>query len=342
MNGVQPQTGSRSETPHLRPSQFFHPLATSEEVTSTPQRFTLLNTDIVAFRDTEGRPIAFKDVCIHRGTPLSLGWVDGDNLVCAYHGWAYDRTGRCVRIPALPEGRRIPGKARAIRYEIGEAYGVVWVAIDEPAAPIPSFPNGEWDKPGWRGFLSVVETWHSSAGRILENFCDWAHLPWVHENLLGTRDHSEVQPYNVWESDLQLGFTVEPDAALASGDLVGQARHVYTISLPFTVHLTREECDSGHETLSSMSVAPLTPKLSKVYLWVTRNHTLAPEADETFRDFDRTILAQDRHIVERQRPEEIPLDLRAEMHVKVPDAFSVLYRRLLSEFGEESDDFLHA
>jgi phenylpropionate dioxygenase-like ring-hydroxylating dioxygenase large terminal subunit len=339
---VAPQTGREdtTSTPRRRLSQFYHPLAQSEEVTDKPQRFTLLGEDIVAFRDSQGQPVAFKDVCIHRGTPLSLGWRDGDNLVCAYHGWTYDRTGQCVRIPALPTNQGIPRKARAIRYQTGEAYGVVWAAIDEPLAPIPSFPHDEWNDPDWRGFLSVVETWHSSAGRILENFCDWAHLPWVHEDLLGTRDRPEVQPHDIWENDLQLGFTIEPDEALAPGDVIGPARHIYTVTLPFTVHLTRQEMDLGRETLSSMSVAPITPKLSKIYVW--RNHTHEPEADETFRDFDRTILAQDRHIVESQRPEEIPLDLREEMHVKVPDAFSVIYRRLLREFAEEADEFLSA
>ena len=335
-------TESRSQSGTKRLSQFFHPLARSEEVTSNPQRFTLLDDAIVAFRDSRGRPRAFKDVCIHRGTPLSLGWVDGDTLVCAYHGWTYDCTGKCVKIPALPANRGIPGKARAIAYDADEAYGVVWVAKEEPLAPVPSFPNDEWDNPAWRGVLSVVETWQSSAGRILENFCDWAHLPWVHENLLGTRDHAEVQPHDVWTSDLKLGFTIDPPDALAPGDVVGRAQHTYTIELPFTVHLIREELDSGHQTISSMSVAPITPKLSKVYLWVTRNHTQEPEADDTFREFDKTILAQDRHIVEAQRPEEIPLDLREEMHLKVPDAFSVVYRRLLREFGEGSDDFLRA
>ncbi len=164
----QTDAADMSARPRRRLSQFFHPFAQAEEVTDKPQRFTVLGEHIVAYRDSQGQPVAFKDVCIHRGTPLSLGWRDGDNLVCAYHGWTYDRTGKCVRIPALPDNRGIPGKARAIRYHTGEAYGLVWAALDEPVAPIPGFPNDEWHNPAWRGFLSVVETWHSSAGRILE------------------------------------------------------------------------------------------------------------------------------------------------------------------------------
>jgi phenylpropionate dioxygenase-like ring-hydroxylating dioxygenase large terminal subunit len=331
-------------SPYRRLSQFFHPLALSEEVTGQPKRFRLLGEDVVAFRDSHGRPAAFKDVCVHRGTALSLGWVQDDRLVCAYHGWEYDRTGACVRIPSLPAGASVPSKAHAIAYVTDEAYGVVWVAMEEPLAPVPTFPNGEWDDPGWRGIIAFVQTWQSSAGRVLENFCDWAHLPWLHENLLGTRDRAEVRPYEVWESDFQMGHTIEQDEPLGPDDLYSTqlTRNVFTVTLPFTVHLNRQEPQKGHETLISMSVAPITPKLSTLYLWITRNHTKDPAADDAFRGFSETIFSQDRRIVESQRPEEIPLDLREEMHVKVPDAFALVYRRLLSEFGEEGNAFLKA
>jgi hypothetical protein len=40
-------------------------------------------------------------------------------------------------------------------------------------------------------------------------------------------------------------------------------------------------------------------------------------------------MEQDRPVVESQRPHEIPADLREELHLKVPDANAVAYRRLL-------------
>jgi hypothetical protein len=42
---------------------------------------------------------------------------------------------------------------------------------------------------------------------------------------------------------------------------------------------------------------------------------------------------QDRAVVESQRPQEIPLDLREELHLKVPDENAVAYRRLLGRLG---------
>jgi phenylpropionate dioxygenase-like ring-hydroxylating dioxygenase large terminal subunit len=323
-------------------AHYFHPLARSEEVTAEPNAFQLLGEDVVAFRNAHG-PVAFKDLCIHRGTRLSLGEVTEEgNIRCPYHGWEYNAEGTCVRIPSLPAGASIPRKARAFAYQVRERYDVIWVALADPVAEIPRFPNDEWDDPDWRGFLSFHQTWNASAGRVLENFCDWAHLPWVHENLLGTRDRAEVRPYAIWESDSQMGHTIEQDEPLGPEDLYSTqlTRNIFEITLPFTVHLNRSEPDKGQQTIISMSVAPITPKTSTLYGWITRNHALAPEHDDFFREFDLTILSQDRRIVESQRPEEIPLDLRDEMHLKVPDAFSLVYRRLLAEFGPEGEAFL--
>lgn len=326
----------------LRLASYFHPVAPAASVTGEPTCHQLLGEDIVLYRDDQG-PAALKDLCIHRGTRLSLGDVTPDGTIrCPYHGWEYDRTGACVRIPSLPEGASIPRKARAFPYHAKEAYDVVWVALDDPVADVPTFPGGEWDDASWRGILGFVQTWSSSAGRVLENFCDWAHLPWVHENLLGTRDRAVVEPYDVWETDTQLGHTIEQDEPLGPEDLYSTqlTRNVFTVTLPFTVHLNRQEPDKGNETIISMSVAPITPKLSTLYVWISRNHTTEPEHDDLFREFSLTVFGQDRVVVESQRPEQIPLDLRDEMHLKVPDAFSLVYRRLLAELGPEGEVFL--
>lgn len=327
-----------------RLSQFFHPIARSEEVTQSLNVFPLLNEDVLVFRTTTGDPVAFRDVCVHRGTRLSLGDLTPEGtLRCAYHGWEYNDTGRCVVIPSLAPGSAIPPKARALKYHAIEVFGVVWVALEKPiGAVMPGFPREVMESPDWRSNLVLNESWQASAGRVLENFCDWAHLPWVHENLLGTRDRSEVHPYDVWESDLQLGHTIESDEPLGPDDAMAevQSRNKFVVDLPFCVTLERSDTATTKTTIVSMAVAPITPKLSKLYLWNTRNFTLDPERDAELGEFSRTVFAQDRRIVESQRPEEIPMSLREEMHLKIPDAFSLVYRRLLAEFGDEGDHFL--
>jgi len=315
-------------------AQFYHPVARCEDVGEAPHAVILLDEHIVLWRNPTGRAVAFKDACVHRGTSLSLGDVTPDGrLRCAYHGWEFEASGACVRIPSLPSGATIPPKARAQAFHTEERYGVIWVALNEPVAPVPEFPGGEWDKPGWRGILAFVQTWQSSAGRILENFCDWAHLPWVHEGLLGTRDLPVTPGHEVRETEQGLSHTVEQNEPLGPDDIYSTqfTRNVFDVVLPFTVHLNRQEPEKGYESILSMSVAPVSPGVGTLYLWVTRNHTLEPEADEQFRQFSTAVFAQDRRIVESQRPQELPLDLSDEIHLKGPDAWALTYRRLLNE-----------
>ena len=119
---------------------FWHPVARSEEVTDKPIKVKLLDQPLVLWR-SDGRIAAFYDLCIHRGAPLSLGWLDNGELVCAYHGWRYASDGSCTRIPSLPADRVIPAKARAEFVQGGGALraymGVLGATSDrDPGVPV--------------------------------------------------------------------------------------------------------------------------------------------------------------------------------------------------------------
>ena len=93
--------GSTPRTERLRAC--WHGVAYSSAVGTTPYRTHLLGEQIVVWRDGQGTAHAFRDLCIHRGTALSLGSVTGDEIVCPYHGWRYAVDGRCTAIPQLPD-----------------------------------------------------------------------------------------------------------------------------------------------------------------------------------------------------------------------------------------------
>ena len=68
-----------------------------------------------------------------------------------------------------------------------------------------------------------------------------------------------------------------------------------------------------------------------MYLYVLRNFDL-DEAERRERyALDEKIMYQDKIILENQHPEELPLDLTEELHVRGPDAVAVEYRRFLGE-----------
>ena len=159
--------------PALR--DYWHPVAFSEEIEEDkPLATTLLDERIVVCR-LGGQPRAFYDLCIHRGTPLSLGWIENDEIVCAYHGWSYNAEGKCTRIPSVPENHPIPRKACLTPYRCEEKHGIVWVCMSgNPRTPIADYP--EYHEDGYEVFVHDKDTWDCSSARAIENFFDLAHF----------------------------------------------------------------------------------------------------------------------------------------------------------------------
>src|SRR5437764_635418 len=56
------------------------------------------NSSIVLYRGENGEMHALENRCAHRQLKLSIGQVEGCNLICAYHGWSYDGAGRVVNV----------------------------------------------------------------------------------------------------------------------------------------------------------------------------------------------------------------------------------------------------
>jgi vanillate O-demethylase monooxygenase subunit len=305
--------------------RYWHPVARAAQVRDRPVPVTLLDESIVLFRHSDGIS-AVRDLCIHRGAPLSLGWLDGDQLVCAYHGWRYTPDGMCARIPSLPEGKTIPRKARTPAYQVAERYGLVWVCLeDEPAAPLPSYPA--YDDASMATVLYREFDWKANAARICENVLDFTHLPWVHEGMLGSRDHS-VYPHVVPES-------TEHGLRYALPDERNDSVRHYEVVGPFSVTIdVRPNGPDGHHYSMLFTCLPVTSRRTVQWFFTSRDWDLH-HPDHEWEEFDGIVMEQDREIVENQRPEELPLDLGAELHLKGSDAGTLAYRRLLGAMGVE-------
>ncbi|MDV3278113.1 MAG: Rieske 2Fe-2S domain-containing protein [Nitrososphaerales archaeon] len=81
----------------------------------------VLGEDLVLWR-TGGKAKVWKDLCVHRGSKLSLGWFNEGMLTCSYHGWTYNSEGQCVRFPAHPV-QKPPPTAHVKTYSSHEKYG---------------------------------------------------------------------------------------------------------------------------------------------------------------------------------------------------------------------------
>jgi len=54
----------------------------------------LEGVDVAVVRLVDGRLCVVPDQCPHDGGRISDGWVEGDRLVCARHGWEIDPCAR--------------------------------------------------------------------------------------------------------------------------------------------------------------------------------------------------------------------------------------------------------
>lgn len=210
---------------------------------------------------------------------------------------------------------------------------MVWVALEEPVAPIPAFPNDEYDDPQYHAHLSSHNIFQTSAGRATENFLDWSHFPFVHPNLLSPPDRTLVPEVRITETDYGLNYTyetIEPGSPTsAPGDV---ALYEYYYYKPFTVHIRIITPDGGVSYCSQFA-SPTGKDRTDAYILFVRNYAL-DTPDSEFDHFSNRVLEQDRRIIESQRPEQIPVDLREELHIKVPDAPTIAFRRVLSQFRD--------
>ncbi|MFK7746685.1 MAG: Rieske 2Fe-2S domain-containing protein [Roseobacter sp.] len=316
-------------------AQFWHPIAFCHEVVDRPVPARLLDVDLVMWRTGSGISVA-RDLCPHRGTQISAGRVDGDLLVCPMHGLHFDAGGQCTKIPSNPDQTaRISPRLRLQSVLTQERYGIVWCCLaDKPLWPLP-----EWEgiaDPALKNVYVPPNTWHAAASRHVENFNDIAHFPWVHTETFGGSEDDRFPSYDVEEPDFGLRFVVGYDEGgnRFPDDVPGDTRHVtytYALTFPFSTLLTIQPNDSWYVQYFADTVCPVSAHETKIFQ-VATDTTGTPDEAFLIRE-SLMINDEDKPLVEAQRPEDLPLGIRDEVHIPA-DAMSVAYRRaLVKKFG---------
>ena len=314
----------------------WHPVAYAHEVKAEPYGTKLLDEALVIWR-SKGRVHAMRDLCIHRGTALSLGWIADDCIVCPYHAWRYNTEGDCVLIPQSNHVT-IPTKAKTPTYLCKERYGLIWVCLAKnpsyALAEIPELENGEW---------RVVNTgpfaWNSDASRQVENFTDFGHFPWVHPGLLGDPERPVVPDYKVEAKGHILYYDIVRPEASNSDDFPvfaneevtkPERRSSYQLHLPYTIVLRLGW--GGEKGMVYFFVSqPISKDKCRGYCIIGRNYDF-DQPDTVLQEFEDTIFGQDQHVVESQRPEQVPFDLADELHLRF-DAVAITYRKAMNKEG---------
>ena len=315
---------------------FWHPVCTLAELAAgsdgggdspQPLAVQLLGRRIAVARTSQGRLIALADRCLHRSTKLSVGWVDGDTIRCAYHGWRWDAGGRCVEIPSMPLGP-IPERACIPAYDVEERYGLVWVRLDGSAGTaIPAHPA--FDDDSMRVVAGAPYTWPVGAPRRVENFVDLAHFAWVHDGTLGRRDEPVPPLPAVRRSTGELCFEFDPpEMAVEDTALFGHSE--YRMPMPLTVSI-EFWLEHGARRHLWMTASPLDMATTRTFWTVSRSDDLDGD-DDPHMAFQARVLAEDEPVVCHQDPPELRLDPGFEMSVRT-DRVSIEYRRWLSQIA---------
>ncbi len=88
----QPWIDRALEHALAQPDTGWYVVAASRAVTTTPRKYRVLGRELVAYRTSEGAFVA-PAACPHMGADLACGRVEGDRLICPWHGLALGAEG---------------------------------------------------------------------------------------------------------------------------------------------------------------------------------------------------------------------------------------------------------
>lgn len=180
---------------------------------SKPTPFTLLGRDIVIWWDKiDSCWRVFDDKCPHRLAPLSEGRIAEDGLLeCPYHGWAFNGSGGCDRIPQQVEDSTALVSRRACVASLPaiERQGLLFTYPGNPdnanKTPVPIVEPLEESPQEWV-CLNTFRDLPYDALTLLENVIDASHVPYTHHRSVGNRANAGPVDLEVIESGKQ-GFT---------------------------------------------------------------------------------------------------------------------------------------
>lgn len=163
--------------------------AWSGDVQEKPLARTILGEPVLFFRGENGVVAALEDRCCHRGLPLRFGTVQGNNIVCGYHGATFNCAGKCVLIPGQA---KIPTSMEVRSYPIVEQDDLIWIwtgdAEKADSKEIVSFPfHQEW--PHLNHTQHVKCDWQLMIGNLM----DLTHLAYVHPSTIGGDPDAHTQ-----------------------------------------------------------------------------------------------------------------------------------------------------
>jgi phenylpropionate dioxygenase-like ring-hydroxylating dioxygenase large terminal subunit len=263
---------------------------------------TMLGEPILIGRDRNGAVFALRDICPHRGMPLSEGRFDGAEVECCYHGWRFATDGSCTAIPSLVAGQNFDlAKMPVQSYPASECQGNIWVYFGDDPASAPAVPL--LDNFAGESHPGIVETMRFQAAidHAVVGLMDPAHGPFVHRAWWWRSARSAHEKAKAFAPS-DWGFTMSrhaPSSNSRAYKLLGGSETEISFRLP-SVRIERIE--AGRLLLCNLTaITPVddhTTEINHCWYW---NAPWLGALKPLARPFIRKFLAQDGEIMARQQ-----------------------------------------
>lgn len=277
----------------------------------------LLGEPVVIFRTASGAVGAIEDRCCHRAMPLSWGQVTEESIRCRYHGFEFDATGACTRIPGC---QKIPANARVRSYPVVEKDLVVWIWMGNPAdadlALIPNHPVHTDRRWAWRTMYYHLD---ASWNLLVDNLMDLTHLAYVHSKTIGGSPdiHFGAETKLVREGNRvrvlrHMPNSTPPITYVTAAGFAGLVDRWQEVEFePMIVRVSAGACDAGKGALegrrddgfSMVMLHGITPESQNTthYLWSIATNVIDRGIPESvFAQIEVTI-GEDKDVLEAQQ-----------------------------------------
>lgn len=318
-------------------ARYWYPVARVQDVTEQPSEMTLLDVPLVIYRH-DGEVVVAEGTCPHRGMLLSRGKNPGDGLgiQCPYHGIRFGAGGACTRIPAHPDSG-IPARMDLRAFGVVEAYGLIWTSLASRPGDVGDIPPcPHWDDEGFQQINCPTFDLDTFAGRQVEGFLDVGHFAFVHEATFADPENTVVPDYTPVPTED--GFEVDyystvanylPGAEKSAPDDYLWLRR-YRLHLPFVASLVIPMPDGGRIAFLN-AATPMSARRTRLFDARVRDVQLDQPLEEVY-EFNRIVFEEDASVTRWQKPENLPLDPKLEVHIAA-DRSSIAYRRALRGLG---------
>ena len=124
--------------------RYWHPVALTAEVSTTPLQIKILGEDLIIFKTIESKIGLVHKNCPHRRTSLFYGKCESKGIRCCYHGWLFSPDGEILETPGenpnSKQAEQLRKKFKLGAYPIKEFNGIIFTYMGPPKK-MPVFPH---------------------------------------------------------------------------------------------------------------------------------------------------------------------------------------------------------